>query len=144
MLGSGGHPQTLGPPGPQYPGQTEGPPAPQQGMYGKVFLFFHRLDLVHCLYNSCAVLSTVLSLFLSFFLSFFLFFFSSTIILSSLWFHPSSSALQHPHGQPAAPSTPRPQSRTGTSACQSTNPPKTTRCVADDMHQLHTYSINSH
>lgn len=48
MLGSGGHPQTLGPPGPQYPGQTEGPPAPQQGMYGKhlkkltcvVFFFF--------------------------------------------------------------------------------------------------------
>lgn len=35
MLGSGGHPQALGPPGPQYPGQTEGPPAPQQGMYGE-------------------------------------------------------------------------------------------------------------
>lgn len=35
MLGSGGHPQAMGPPGPQYPGQTEGPPAPQQGMYGK-------------------------------------------------------------------------------------------------------------
>lgn len=134
MLGSGGHPQALGPPGPQYPGQTEGPPAPQQGMYGKVF-FFHRLDLDHCEYNYCAVLSTVLSLSL---------FFSSTVILSSLWFHPSSSALQHPHRQPAAPSTPRPQSRTGTSACQSTNPPKTARCVADDMHQLHIYSINSH
>lgn len=34
MLSSGGHPQTLGPPGPQYPGQTEGPPGAQQGMYG--------------------------------------------------------------------------------------------------------------
>ncbi|XP_036446488.1 ataxin-2-like protein isoform X1 [Colossoma macropomum] len=33
MLSSGGHPQTLGPPGPQYPGQTEGPPGAQQGMY---------------------------------------------------------------------------------------------------------------
>lgn len=34
MLSSGGHPQTLGPPGPQYPGQNEGPPGAQQGMYG--------------------------------------------------------------------------------------------------------------
>ncbi|KAM9457923.1 ataxin-2-like protein isoform 2-T2 [Clarias gariepinus] len=33
MLSSGGHPQTLGHPGPQYPGQTEGPPGAQQGMY---------------------------------------------------------------------------------------------------------------
>ncbi|XP_076853081.1 LOW QUALITY PROTEIN: ataxin-2-like protein [Brachyhypopomus gauderio] len=33
MLSSGGHPQTLGPPGPQYPGQSEGPPGAQQGMY---------------------------------------------------------------------------------------------------------------
>uniref|UniRef100_A0A8C2GJ32 Ataxin 2-like n=1 Tax=Cyprinus carpio TaxID=7962 RepID=A0A8C2GJ32_CYPCA len=40
MLGSGGHPQTLGPPGPQYPGQTEGPPAPQQGMYGKDYYYY--------------------------------------------------------------------------------------------------------
>ncbi|XP_062874839.1 ataxin-2-like protein isoform X2 [Trichomycterus rosablanca] len=30
MLTSGGHPQSLGPPGPQYPGQTEGPPGAQQ------------------------------------------------------------------------------------------------------------------
>lgn len=35
MLSSGGHPQALGPPGPQYPGQTEGPPGAQQGMYGR-------------------------------------------------------------------------------------------------------------
>uniref|UniRef100_A0A4W4E1E7 LsmAD domain-containing protein n=1 Tax=Electrophorus electricus TaxID=8005 RepID=A0A4W4E1E7_ELEEL len=33
MLSSGGHPQTLGPPGPQYPGQSDGPPGAQQGMY---------------------------------------------------------------------------------------------------------------
>lgn len=44
---------------------------------------------------------------------------SSAVILSSLWIHPSSSALQHPHRQSATPSTPRPQSRTGTSTCQS-------------------------
>uniref|UniRef100_W5K751 Ataxin 2-like n=1 Tax=Astyanax mexicanus TaxID=7994 RepID=W5K751_ASTMX len=37
MLSSGGHPQTLGPPGPQYPGQTEGPPGAQQGMYPQSF-----------------------------------------------------------------------------------------------------------
>ncbi|CAB1341348.1 unnamed protein product [Coregonus sp. 'balchen'] len=33
MLTQAGHPQALGPPGPQYPGQTEGPPGPQQAMY---------------------------------------------------------------------------------------------------------------
>lgn len=48
----------------------------------------------------------------------FSFSFSSAVILSSLWFPSSSSALQHPHRQPAAP-TPRPQSRTGMSTCQS-------------------------
>lgn len=34
MLTSGGHPQAMGPPGPQYPGQSEGPPGAQPGMYG--------------------------------------------------------------------------------------------------------------
>ncbi|RXN38625.1 ataxin-2 isoform X1 [Labeo rohita] len=46
MLGSGGHPQTLGPPGPQYPGQTEGPPAPQQGMYAPQS-FSHHSGSIH-------------------------------------------------------------------------------------------------
>ncbi|KAG1967593.1 ataxin-2-like protein isoform X1 [Pimephales promelas] len=47
MLGSGGHPQTLGPPGPQYPGQTEGPPAPQQGMYAPQSFSHHSGSLHH-------------------------------------------------------------------------------------------------
>ncbi|TRY95623.1 hypothetical protein DNTS_017829 [Danionella cerebrum] len=45
MLGSG-HPQTLGPPGPQYPGQSEGPPAPQQGMYAPQS-FSHHSGSMH-------------------------------------------------------------------------------------------------
>uniref|UniRef100_A0A8C1ZZK0 Ataxin 2-like n=1 Tax=Cyprinus carpio TaxID=7962 RepID=A0A8C1ZZK0_CYPCA len=47
MLGSGGHPQTLGPPGPQYPGQTEGPPAPQQGMYAPQSFSHHSGSIHH-------------------------------------------------------------------------------------------------
>uniref|UniRef100_A0AAY4EV14 LsmAD domain-containing protein n=1 Tax=Denticeps clupeoides TaxID=299321 RepID=A0AAY4EV14_9TELE len=46
MLSSGGHPQTLGPPGPQYPGQTEGPPVPQQGMYAPQS-FSHHSGAMH-------------------------------------------------------------------------------------------------
>uniref|UniRef100_A0A8C1TYT6 Ataxin 2-like n=1 Tax=Cyprinus carpio TaxID=7962 RepID=A0A8C1TYT6_CYPCA len=47
MLGSGGHPQTLGPPGPQYPGQNEGPPAPQQGMYAPQSFSHHSGSIHH-------------------------------------------------------------------------------------------------
>uniref|UniRef100_A0A671MW77 Ataxin-2-like protein n=1 Tax=Sinocyclocheilus anshuiensis TaxID=1608454 RepID=A0A671MW77_9TELE len=47
MLGSGGHPQTLGPPGPQYPGQTEGPPGPQQGMYAPQSFSHHSGSIHH-------------------------------------------------------------------------------------------------
>lgn len=47
MLGSGGHPQTLGPPGHQYPGQTEGPPAPQQGMYAPQSFSHHSGSIHH-------------------------------------------------------------------------------------------------
>ncbi|XP_060757800.1 ataxin-2-like protein isoform X3 [Neoarius graeffei] len=46
MLSSGGHPQTLGPPGPQYPGQTEGPPGAQQGMYAPQS-FSHHSGSMH-------------------------------------------------------------------------------------------------
>lgn len=46
MLGSGGHPQALGPPGPQYPGQTEGPSASQQGMYAPQS-FSHHSGSIH-------------------------------------------------------------------------------------------------
>ncbi|XP_016342452.1 ataxin-2-like protein isoform X2 [Sinocyclocheilus anshuiensis] len=47
MLGSGGHPQTLGPLGPQYPGQNEGPPAPQQGMYAPQSFSHHSGSIHH-------------------------------------------------------------------------------------------------
>ncbi|XP_067269322.1 ataxin-2-like protein isoform X2 [Pseudorasbora parva] len=47
MLGSGGHPQAMGPPGPQYPGQTEGPPAPQQGMYAPQSFSHHSGSIHH-------------------------------------------------------------------------------------------------
>ncbi|CAM4386939.1 unnamed protein product [Leuciscus chuanchicus] len=47
MIGSGGHPQAMGPPGPQYPGQTEGPPAPQQGMYAPQSFSHHSGSLHH-------------------------------------------------------------------------------------------------
>ncbi|XP_057202748.1 ataxin-2-like protein isoform X2 [Triplophysa rosa] len=47
MLGSGGHPQTLGHPGPQYPGQTEGPPGPQQGMYAPQSFSHHSGSIHH-------------------------------------------------------------------------------------------------
>ncbi|XP_030649463.1 ataxin-2-like protein [Chanos chanos] len=46
MLSSGGHPQTLAPPGPQYPGQGEGPPGPQQGMYAHQS-FSHHSGSMH-------------------------------------------------------------------------------------------------
>ncbi|XP_036408416.1 ataxin-2-like protein isoform X1 [Megalops cyprinoides] len=46
MLGSGGHPQTLGPPGPQYAAQGEGPPGPQQGMYAPQS-FSHHSGSMH-------------------------------------------------------------------------------------------------
>ncbi|XP_066498146.1 ataxin-2-like protein isoform X2 [Hoplias malabaricus] len=45
MLSSGGHPQALGPPGPQYPGQTEGPPGAQQGMYAPQSFSHHSGSL---------------------------------------------------------------------------------------------------
>ncbi|KAI1884743.1 hypothetical protein AGOR_G00229650 [Albula goreensis] len=46
VLGSGGHPQTLGPPGPQYQAQGEGPPGPQQGMYAPQS-FSHHSGSMH-------------------------------------------------------------------------------------------------
>ncbi|KAJ8402614.1 hypothetical protein AAFF_G00366970 [Aldrovandia affinis] len=46
MLGSGGHPQTLAPPGPQYQAQGEGPPGPQQGMYAPQS-FSHHSGSMH-------------------------------------------------------------------------------------------------
>ncbi|XP_065136771.1 ataxin-2-like protein isoform X1 [Paramisgurnus dabryanus] len=46
VLSSGGHPQALCPPGPQYPGQAEGPPAPQQGMYAPQS-FSHHSGSMH-------------------------------------------------------------------------------------------------
>ncbi|XP_051987976.1 ataxin-2-like protein isoform X2 [Xyrauchen texanus] len=46
MLGSVGHPQAMGHPGPQYPGQNEGPPAPQQGMYAPQS-FSHHSGSMH-------------------------------------------------------------------------------------------------
>ncbi|XP_051994863.1 ataxin-2-like protein isoform X1 [Xyrauchen texanus] len=47
MMGSGGHPQALGPAGPQYPGQTEGPPGPQQGMYAPQPFSHHSGPMHH-------------------------------------------------------------------------------------------------
>ncbi|XP_064170363.1 ataxin-2-like protein isoform X1 [Anguilla rostrata] len=47
MLGSGGHPQTLGPPGPQYSAQGDGPPGPQQGMYGPQSFSHHAGSMHH-------------------------------------------------------------------------------------------------
>ncbi|XP_029491201.1 ataxin-2-like protein isoform X3 [Oncorhynchus nerka] len=46
MLTQAGHPQALGPPGPQYPGQTEGPPGPQQTMYAPQ-QFSHHSSSMH-------------------------------------------------------------------------------------------------
>uniref|UniRef100_A0A4W5PEQ6 Ataxin 2-like n=1 Tax=Hucho hucho TaxID=62062 RepID=A0A4W5PEQ6_9TELE len=46
MLTQAGHPQALGPPGPQYPGQTEGPPGPQQAMYAPQ-QFSHHSSSMH-------------------------------------------------------------------------------------------------
>lgn len=46
MQSIGGHPQTLGPPGPQYPGQNEGPPGAQQGMYAPQS-FSHHSGSMH-------------------------------------------------------------------------------------------------
>ncbi|KAJ8332091.1 hypothetical protein SKAU_G00429240 [Synaphobranchus kaupii] len=47
ILGSGGHPQTLGPPGPQYQAQGEGPPGPQQGMYAPQSFSHHAGSMHH-------------------------------------------------------------------------------------------------
>ncbi|KAL0993647.1 hypothetical protein UPYG_G00111050 [Umbra pygmaea] len=46
MLTQAGHPQALGPPGPQYPGQSEGPPGPQQAMYAPQ-QFSHHSGSMH-------------------------------------------------------------------------------------------------
>ncbi|XP_064844855.1 ataxin-2-like protein isoform X2 [Oncorhynchus masou masou] len=46
MLTQAGHPQALGPPGPQYPGQTEGPPGPQPTMYAPQ-QFSHHSSSMH-------------------------------------------------------------------------------------------------
>ncbi|XP_041812211.1 ataxin-2-like protein isoform X2 [Chelmon rostratus] len=45
MLTSGAPPQSMGPPGPQYPGQAEGQPGPQQAMYAQSFS--HHSGSIH-------------------------------------------------------------------------------------------------
>ncbi|XP_037333190.2 ataxin-2-like protein isoform X1 [Pungitius pungitius] len=45
MLTSGGPPQQMGPPGPQYPSQAEGPQGPQQAMYAQSFT--HHSGAMH-------------------------------------------------------------------------------------------------
>ncbi|XP_067089884.1 ataxin-2-like protein isoform X9 [Osmerus mordax] len=47
ILASGGPPQALGPPGPQYAGQAEGPQGPQQGMYAPQSFSHHSGQLHH-------------------------------------------------------------------------------------------------